>query len=256
MATRIQLRRDTRAAWVAANPVLAQGEAALIIGETPMMLVVGDGSTAFNSLPEATLDPSAAFAQAEAGADLSRALAYDTFVRADGALGTSDSGDVWSVLAGAVTIVGNKAVTDASTPSLAVVPAGTVSAQLSVTGASTGATARLGVCWAVDANNLLEATVRPSTGSIRIAKIVAGTFTTLVEALSVNGPERLAIRLHAAVVDTGASLIVVAWTDHGNAPLTTTVTTDYAALAAATNVGLVSGNKATKFSDFMARESQ
>lgn len=49
MAVQIQLRRDTAAAWTAANPTLAQGEVGL---ETDTQLhKVGDGSTAWNSLP-------------------------------------------------------------------------------------------------------------------------------------------------------------------------------------------------------------
>jgi hypothetical protein len=48
MATKIQLRRDTAAAWAAANPILSQGEAGYDI--TNKLLKVGDGVTAWNTL--------------------------------------------------------------------------------------------------------------------------------------------------------------------------------------------------------------
>ena len=48
MATKIQLRRDTAAAWAAANPILSQGEAGYDI--TNKTLKIGDGLTAWNAL--------------------------------------------------------------------------------------------------------------------------------------------------------------------------------------------------------------
>lgn len=49
MASKVQLRRDTAANWTSNNPTLAAGEQAL---ETNTGLVkVGDGTTAFTSLP-------------------------------------------------------------------------------------------------------------------------------------------------------------------------------------------------------------
>lgn len=48
---RMQQRRDTAAAWLAANPVLASGE--IGISTDALSLRVGDGVTAWNSLPEA-----------------------------------------------------------------------------------------------------------------------------------------------------------------------------------------------------------
>lgn len=51
----IKLRRDTAAAWAAANPVLAAGEPGL---ETDTYLIkYGDGVTAWNSLPYAAISP-------------------------------------------------------------------------------------------------------------------------------------------------------------------------------------------------------
>lgn len=48
MAVQIQLRNGTAAAWTAANPTLAQGEAGV---ETDTgKLKIGNGSTAWNSL--------------------------------------------------------------------------------------------------------------------------------------------------------------------------------------------------------------
>lgn len=49
MADKIQIRRDTAANWAAANPLLAQGE--LVMELSPMRFKVGDGVTAYNSLP-------------------------------------------------------------------------------------------------------------------------------------------------------------------------------------------------------------
>ena len=48
MARRIQLRRDTAAAWIAANPVLAQGEIGIDL--TNSKIKIGNGTTAWNSL--------------------------------------------------------------------------------------------------------------------------------------------------------------------------------------------------------------
>jgi hypothetical protein len=48
MAVKIQLRRDTAAAWTSANPVLAQGELGLETDTT--YYKIGNGSTAWNSL--------------------------------------------------------------------------------------------------------------------------------------------------------------------------------------------------------------
>ena len=48
MAVKIQMRRDTAAAWTAANPVLAAGEMGLETDTT--YYKIGDGSTTWNSL--------------------------------------------------------------------------------------------------------------------------------------------------------------------------------------------------------------
>ena len=48
MAVQIQIRRDTAAAWITANPTLAQGELGI---ETDTRLAkLGDGVTAWNAL--------------------------------------------------------------------------------------------------------------------------------------------------------------------------------------------------------------
>jgi len=53
MAVQIQFRRDTAAAWTAANPVLASGELGL---ETDTSYYkIGNGSTAWNSLSYGTI---------------------------------------------------------------------------------------------------------------------------------------------------------------------------------------------------------
>jgi hypothetical protein len=48
MAVKIQMRRDTAAAWTAANPILAAGEMGLETDTT--YYKIGNGSTAWNSL--------------------------------------------------------------------------------------------------------------------------------------------------------------------------------------------------------------
>ncbi len=50
MATKFRLRRDTVANWTSANPVLMDGEIAIEMG-SPRKWKVGDGVTAWNSLP-------------------------------------------------------------------------------------------------------------------------------------------------------------------------------------------------------------
>lgn len=55
--TTIQLRRDTLANWLAKNPVLANGEIALVdknngVGEKNWVIRIGDGTTEFKNLPE------------------------------------------------------------------------------------------------------------------------------------------------------------------------------------------------------------
>lgn len=52
MATTIQIRRDTAAAWTAANPTLAAGEIAVELDT--FKIKVGNGSTAWNSLAYAS----------------------------------------------------------------------------------------------------------------------------------------------------------------------------------------------------------
>lgn len=49
MGQRIQLRRDTEADWLSANPVLAEAEPGYITDTNE--LVIGDGTTSFSSLP-------------------------------------------------------------------------------------------------------------------------------------------------------------------------------------------------------------
>ncbi len=49
MSSKIQIRRGLRADWISANPILAQGELSLEIDT--FMLKIGNGVTAYNSLP-------------------------------------------------------------------------------------------------------------------------------------------------------------------------------------------------------------
>lgn len=50
MADRMQLRRDTKANWQMYNPILFDGEPG-ICTDDPNLYKIGDGHTAWNSLP-------------------------------------------------------------------------------------------------------------------------------------------------------------------------------------------------------------
>lgn len=58
MATIIQIRRDTGAAWTAANPILADGEWGIEKDSTPKKLKIGNGTDNWNTLPYFTLPSS------------------------------------------------------------------------------------------------------------------------------------------------------------------------------------------------------
>ena len=60
---RIQLRRDTTVNWLAADPVLAQGEQGLDV--TTGFLYIGDGSTPISQLPPFTGDNTAVYTKVE-----------------------------------------------------------------------------------------------------------------------------------------------------------------------------------------------
>jgi hypothetical protein len=51
VAVQLQLRHDTAANWTAANPVLLPGEVGHETDVTPKKVKIGDGVTAWNSLP-------------------------------------------------------------------------------------------------------------------------------------------------------------------------------------------------------------
>lgn len=55
MAVNIKLRRGTAAQWSAANPVLFNGE--LVVETDTRYFKIGDGVTAYNSLPYAFYGP-------------------------------------------------------------------------------------------------------------------------------------------------------------------------------------------------------
>ena len=48
---RIQLRRDTAANWASSNPVLLEGELGIELDDSRNRIKIGDGTTAWNSLP-------------------------------------------------------------------------------------------------------------------------------------------------------------------------------------------------------------
>ena len=61
---RIQLRRDTTVNWLAADPVLAQGEQGLDVSTG--FLYIGDGSAPISALPPFTGDNTAVYTKVEA----------------------------------------------------------------------------------------------------------------------------------------------------------------------------------------------
>ena len=54
MSQRMQQRRDSAANWTSVNPVLASGEIGIETGSSPRRFKIGDGATAWNSLPYAS----------------------------------------------------------------------------------------------------------------------------------------------------------------------------------------------------------
>ena len=48
---RIKFRRDTEINWLSGNPVLLEGELALVLDAEPPYFKIGDGQTAFADLP-------------------------------------------------------------------------------------------------------------------------------------------------------------------------------------------------------------
>jgi len=92
MATRIQKRRDTAANWTAVNPVLAQGEEGLELDTNKEK--IGNGTTAWNSLPYKTLGvtPSAiGAATAAQGAKADSAVQPAGLTKAAVSLGNVDN---------------------------------------------------------------------------------------------------------------------------------------------------------------------
>ena len=77
---RIQLRRDTTVNWLAADPVLAQGEQGLDV--TTGFLYIGDGSTPISQLPPFTGDNTAVYTKTETDVLLgSKADKADTYTK-------------------------------------------------------------------------------------------------------------------------------------------------------------------------------
>ena len=79
---RIQLRRDTTVNWLAADPILAQGEQGL--DTTTGLLYIGDGSTPFSELPAFTGDNTAVYTKTETNnLLLAKADKDDTYTKAE-----------------------------------------------------------------------------------------------------------------------------------------------------------------------------
>jgi len=142
MAVQIQFRRDTAAAWTAANPVLASGELGLETDTSNYK--IGNGSTAWNSLAYGTI------AGVPANGSITSAMIADgTIVNADvnasaaitySKLNLTNSIVAGDITAGAVTAtkLANTAVTAGSYTTADI----TVDAQGRITAASTGVAAQ------------------------------------------------------------------------------------------------------------------
>jgi hypothetical protein len=106
MAVQIQFRRDTAAAWTAANPTLAAGELGLETDTT--YYKIGDGSTAWNSLAYGTIagvpaNNSITSAMIVDGTIVTEDLADNAITSAKIADGTIVNGDISSNAAIAAT---------------------------------------------------------------------------------------------------------------------------------------------------------
>lgn len=109
MAIKVQLRNDTSAAWSAANPVLMRGEVG--IDRDSGRIKVGDGVTAWNSLPFALTGPQGP--QGEIGPNLALSgpgLTVPAGVPFEITMLNRDSYTAYAVSAtgGSATLVGNK----------------------------------------------------------------------------------------------------------------------------------------------------
>lgn len=182
---------------------------------------------------------------------LDRVIAWDTFNRADGALGTSESGHTWEVLSGTWAIASNQATsTDGVFDTAAVIDPGEadvdVRAWMNYSGASrTGLVVR-----GIDSSNFLFVARRDT--DFRILKLDAGSSTQLaaasVTATAADKGHLVRVRCVGNQID--AYLDDVRVTRH---TLTGGDATKY---GAATKVGLLSGNAGTRtYDSFVVEEA-
>lgn len=114
------------------------------------------------------------------------ATTLDTFNRANGSLGTADSGQTWSTLTGTTAIASNKATVTAGAPSAtAALPYGNHdngAFSLKIAVSSTSANPAGLVMRILDNNNRIGCFLAPSTQKAQIFKTDGGTTTMLAEA--------------------------------------------------------------------------
>jgi hypothetical protein len=171
MAAIIKLRRDTAANWASANPVLASGEQGLETDTNKMK--IGDGSTAYNSLP---------YFPSSGGAGV-RTIGFSSIYPAVGQQGT------YVVFPAAGTITGWSVVADTGTATVKVwkIASGTAAPTV--------------------ANNINTSGVSLSSGTAIISSTVSDFTTTSVAAndifafnlTAVSGATKLDFQLQITV---------------------------------------------------------
>lgn len=131
-------------------------------------------------------------------ATLAGVTAGDSFNRANGSLGTSDTGHTWTVNSGTATITSNAA--QATSTAVATISSLTADGAVQLRVSTASSTCRVRFRWA-DSSNYWE--WGNNTAASRLTKVVAGTSTTLFEAT-----EGIAVGDVFAAVFSGSTITI------------------------------------------------